>query len=193
MSDGGFAIQPEQESKEESTFETKPAQAPEPTAEQGGLDEVAIKELRALKEMAEAQEEAQKDTFLEEGEEGASGVYANTITGTEPVKSERMQDDILIEVEKILEEDLGELVSNMNAKDREKFEKKGLEVSGQIAQMVRTFKLKMEKVVILIREWLQAIPGVNKYFLEQEAKIKSDKIMHLEQERKEEAQNNIAT
>jgi hypothetical protein len=31
----------------------------------------------------------------------------------------------------------------------------------------------------LIREWLLIIPGVNKYFLEQEAKIKTDKIQQL--------------
>jgi len=34
----------------------------------------------------------------------------------------------------------------------------------------------------LIKKWLLLIPGVNKYFLEQEAKIKADEIVKMKNE-----------
>ena len=47
--------------------------------------------------------------------------------------------------------------------------------------MVRAYKVKVRDVVHLIREWLLVIPGVNAFFLEQEAKIKTDRILQYEQ------------
>ncbi len=190
MSNGGFVLHPEQEPKEEPTFESKPEAIPSPTVEQEGLDEVAVAELKALKEMAEKKAEEAPEHFLEEAAEEMEASSAATGTA-EPVAVEQPKDEVLKEVEKILEEDLGALVSGMSPDDRAKFEKKGLEVSGQIANMVRAFKLKMSKVVSLIREWLHTIPGVNKYFLEQEAKIKADKIMDLEEAMKTDTQNQV--
>ena len=35
------------------------------------------------------------------------------------------------------------------------------------------------KIIDVIKKWLSIIPGINKFFLEQEAKIKTDKIMEL--------------
>ena len=44
-------------------------------------------------------------------------------------------------------------------------------------------KLKVKKVVNLIKKWLTMIPGVNKFFLEQEAKIKTDEIVKLKEDK----------
>ena len=40
-------------------------------------------------------------------------------------------------------------------------------------------KIQVKKIFILIISWLKIIPGVNKFFLEQEAKIKADRILDL--------------
>jgi hypothetical protein len=40
-------------------------------------------------------------------------------------------------------------------------------------------KVNVKKVRDLIIKWLRIIPGVNRYFLEQEAKIKSDRLLEL--------------
>ena len=45
--------------------------------------------------------------------------------------------------------------------------------------MIETGKAVGRKILKLIRSWLKLIPGVNKFFLEQEAKIKTDKIVDL--------------
>jgi hypothetical protein len=55
--------------------------------------------------------------------------------------------------------------------------------------MVRGLKIHAKKVVELIRDWLLTIPGVNKFFLEQEAKIKTDRVLELEQTYREQKQN----
>ena len=45
--------------------------------------------------------------------------------------------------------------------------------------MIETAKLHLKKVLTMLREWLKMVPGVNRYFLEQETKIKIDKIIDL--------------
>jgi hypothetical protein len=73
----------------------------------------------------------------------------------------------------------------MSPEDRERFRAKGEEVAGEISVMVRDFKVEAKRVILLIRDWLLTIPGVNKFFLEQEAKIKTDRILELERERRD--------
>jgi len=48
-----------------------------------------------------------------------------------------------------------------------------------ISMSVRTAKFSFRKALGLIRDWLRIIPGVNRFFLEQEAKIKADKISDI--------------
>jgi hypothetical protein len=40
-------------------------------------------------------------------------------------------------------------------------------------------KFKARQVIDLLKKWLSLIPGINLYFLEQEVKIKTDKIMKM--------------
>lgn len=189
MTNGGFVLHPEQEPQEEPNFEAKTETTPAPPAEEEGLDEVAIAELKALKEMASEQKGEQG--FLEQASETRTPEAQAPGATAEPEIAVEQQDETFTRVEKILEEDLEDLVAGMNPEDKEKFEKKGLEVSGQIANMIRALKLKMEKAVSLIRDWLRTIPGVNKYFLEQAAKIKADKMMDLEEELRNDLQNTV--
>lgn len=95
------------------------------------------------------------------------------------------KDSGLAAIESILAEGLEELYGKMTPSEQQAFKKRGEEVASTIRQMIREAKVKMSRVLSLIRGWLGMIPGVNKYFLEQEAKIKADKIL-AQAEKKEE-------
>ena len=88
-------------------------------------------------------------------------------------------------IESILEEDLGELYNNLTPAEQKVFKVKGEQAAREIFKLVyHQTKIKVKKIITLIRDWLKAIPGINRFFLEQEAKIKADKII---QEIKEES------
>lgn len=85
--------------------------------------------------------------------------------------------DKQIKIEKILEQDLADIYSKMTPIEQQEFKKKGEETTTSIIQILNKPKFKIKNIVILIKNWLQIIPGVNKFFLEQTAKIKADKIV----------------
>ena len=107
-------------------------------------------------------------------------------TPTVPVASPPPKDETLLRIEQILEEDLGELYTKLPASAQPLFKQKGEEASLEIAGMVKHLSLKVKRALELVRKWLLTIPGVNKFFLEQQAKIKIDKIQELIDARKEE-------
>jgi len=83
-------------------------------------------------------------------------------------------------IETILEADLGEMYNNLTPKEQKAFKVKGEETTQSIFQLVyHKSKIKVKKIIKLIRNWLKFLPGINKFFLEQEAKIKADKIVAL--------------
>ena len=175
MSDGFLTPQPETPVLQPETVPEAPVQ--EVTSVQA--DE------QALEQAAE-----QADTFLEgEAEAGPLPVEQageQAAGGTTTSVGAAQKDEVTIAVEKILEEDLGTYFKTMPQDAQERFHKKGEEIAYQIADMVRTFKVKVRKVLTLIHDWLMTIPGVNKFFLEQEAKIKTDRILGLQESRREE-------
>jgi len=83
------------------------------------------------------------------------------------------------QIEKILSEDLVDIYRAMDANQKLIFKQKGEETASLIENLVQTAKATAKKVITLIREWLKLIPGVNKFFLEQETKIKTDKILAM--------------
>jgi len=85
-------------------------------------------------------------------------------------------------IEKIMEEGLGEAYQSMTADQQKVFKETGEKTASKIEQLLRKAKVKIKEILHLIREWLKIIPGVNKFFLEQEAKIKTDKILKIKNE-----------
>jgi len=82
-------------------------------------------------------------------------------------------------IDNILSEGLNEVFLKMNPAQQAVFKKTGEETVTKIGKLLMETKVKVNKIVDLIRKWLRLIPGVNKFFLEQEVKIKADKIMKL--------------
>ncbi len=83
------------------------------------------------------------------------------------------------QIEKILEEDLSSVYFNLPEEKREEFRYKGEATANQINVLLGSAKVKVTKIINLIKSWLTLIPGVNKFFLEQEAKLKADRIIKL--------------
>lgn len=89
------------------------------------------------------------------------------------VKSQQLQ-----EIEDLMTKELGEVYQRMSPEDQQKFKAKGEEVAQEIDSLLQRAKLTAKRVLHLIRDWLRLIPGINKFFLEQEAKIKAEEIIH---------------
>ena len=68
---------------------------------------------------------------------------------------------------------------------RQQFKQEGEKAASLIRQMMEKGKIHTRKVLGLIRRWLQLIPGVNRFFLEQESKIKTDRLLLIEEEQKQ--------
>lgn len=90
------------------------------------------------------------------------------------------------EIEELMSEGLSEVYQAMTPEQQAKFRAKGEEVATKIEVMMKTFSATAKKVVDLVREWLKLIPGVNKYFLEQESKLKTDHIIKMQRRKKKE-------
>jgi len=83
----------------------------------------------------------------------------------------------LIAIEKILSEGLEDLYKKLPDNRKTEFKQKGEEAASTIEKLMQSAKVQMKKVIGVIRDWLLMIPGVNKFFLEQEIKIKADKLL----------------
>lgn len=82
-------------------------------------------------------------------------------------------------IEKILEENMEEIYLKLSPEKQKEFRIAGEQTAKKINEILGKAKFKIKEIINLIRKWLSLIPGVNKFFLEQEAKIKADKIVSL--------------
>jgi hypothetical protein len=78
-----------------------------------------------------------------------------------------------------LAKDLDEIFINLPPDKRKEFKAAGEETARKINSMLDEAKIKIKKIISLIRDWLKVVPGVNRFFLEQEVKIKTDEILRL--------------
>lgn len=83
------------------------------------------------------------------------------------------------QVEKILESGLEEIYSKLPDDKKKEFKIIGEQTAIKINLLLNKTKIKIKNIINLIKKWLSLIPGVNKYFIEQEAKIKADEIVRI--------------
>jgi hypothetical protein len=84
-----------------------------------------------------------------------------------------------IAVDNILSEGLGETFLAMSPAKQKLFKEEGEKTVKKINILLDATKVNVNKIVTLIRKWLSIIPGVNRFFLDQEAKIKTDNIIKI--------------
>lgn len=102
-------------------------------------------------------------------------VGAKTASTAVPI----VRDDVMTRVEKIMEEDLADTFASLPPVKKQEFKIKGEETAYKISELLKKGKVKIKKIFKLILEWLMVLPGINRFYLEQEAKIKADKILAL--------------
>lgn len=153
------------------------------------LVEVAPKEIEKPKETLKKQPEAPKEV-AEEPKEAPSAAPPPSQPAEELVAP--VKDELTAEVEGVLAEDLEDLYTKLPPAKQQEFKLKGEEVAKDIRTMIDEGKVKAKKVVQWIKDWLKMIPGVNKFFLEQEAKIKTDKVLALIEEEKQRQEEEIS-
>ncbi|MCC6563413.1 hypothetical protein IT087_00805 [Candidatus Uhrbacteria bacterium] len=176
MSDGGFLGGPA------AVEQPKAVEVAQTNVEMSG-SEAESQERRQI------EVEQQKNAFLEQAQEPApttTVVPGSNQHAAAQITEEVPKDEITVEVEKILEYGLGDYIPDMPEEARQRFLKKGGEVAAQLSTMVHTLNVQVTLVVTLIKEWLLTIPGVNRYYIEQESKIKTDQIVELANVRRNE-------
>lgn len=117
--------------------------------------------------------------------EGLAGTFEQTkVLSAEPIVSAPLvsQSDLSPlekQVESVLEEGLNELYLSLPSAEQMEFKKGGEQAARQISRILTKVRVSVRQIIKIIRRWLSIIPGVNKYFLEQTAKIKAEKIIKL--------------
>ncbi|MBI2038083.1 MAG: hypothetical protein HYT15_04125 [Candidatus Magasanikbacteria bacterium] len=90
-----------------------------------------------------------------------------------------LKNEIVVKIEKIMEEDLNDSYQRLSPVAKQEFKLKGEQTAAQIQELLKGTHIKVKKILGLILDWLRMLPGINRFFLEQEAKIKTDKIIAL--------------
>ncbi len=140
--------------QEEQEGEKREVEAPEPTE-------------------STSQPESSTEQEVTEAEVSEAPTAAPTPVVAAPVVKDQMMQDI----ENILAEDLTDVFLQLTPEKRNAFKQAGEEAALKIKVMMEMGKVKAKKMLDIIRDWLRLVPGVNKFFLEQEAKIKTDKLV----------------
>ncbi|MGB0757089.1 MAG: hypothetical protein ACPGO5_01410 [Patescibacteria group bacterium] len=89
------------------------------------------------------------------------------------------QEQEMEEIEDILEEDLKDVYAKLDPATQKTFKESGEETTKMVFDLVHQTKIKTRRIVSVIAKWLRIIPGINKYFVEQEAKLKTDKVVEM--------------
>lgn len=105
-------------------------------------------------------------------------------TKKKPVIMPQVRDDITLKIEHIMSEGLTDAYRSLTPLQQQEFKLRGEQTAVQIRILLQETKIKVKKIFQLLIEWLKLLPGVNRYFLEQEAKIKADHIIALHQQNK---------
>ncbi len=176
----------------ESTLEEKAGITPEPSVEVSPdlTQEVSAETEENRAEIPETSVEAEVVESTSRAEE-QNPEPASVVSVQPAVQAPAERDRLTKEVEIILEEDLTEMFLAMTPAQQAKFKEKGEETLFKVRVALGQAKINASKIFHLIRSWLKIIPGVNRYFLEQEAKIKTDKILIVAEEEKAAAENQM--
>ncbi|MFH0873673.1 MAG: hypothetical protein V1846_02415 [Candidatus Komeilibacteria bacterium] len=109
-------------------------------------------------------------------EQARSEAQAKAVPLAVPAGNLPRKDPQLMTIEGVLAEGLDAAYMSMTEAKRQEFRLKGEVTAQSIRDLLVRGKATVSKIRALIMKWLQLIPGVNRFFLEQEAKIKADKI-----------------
>lgn len=146
----------------------KPEQTPTPNTEGVDVEHVTSPEIQSNTAGPEASDSAQI----------ASAAPSSNVPSASPIASPAEVQRIA-DIERILEEDLSEIYFKLPEAEKVKFRTTGEQTAREINTLLSSATVKLKKIIEVITGWLKLIPGVSKFFLEQEAKIKADRLLKL--------------
>jgi hypothetical protein len=88
-------------------------------------------------------------------------------------------------IEEILSQDLEIFTEKLSPIEKKKFEIKTEETAGAIEKIINSAKIASQKILNIIKRFLRLLKGVNRFFIEKESKIKTDKILDLAKKRQQ--------
>jgi hypothetical protein len=139
-----------------------------------------IRPIRPEKEI-QPENNIEKDSSGFRQAEGSGGVEmtGGIISATQTSQKQKEQET---KIEKILEEGLEDVYKKLPVQKQMEFRVVGERTAKDINLLIEKAKFSVAKILDLIKKWLSIIPGVNNFFIEQEAKIKADKIIKIKSE-----------
>lgn len=93
-----------------------------------------------------------------------------------PINAEVQQ---LQKIESVLAEGLQDIYTALPPAEQQKFKIAGEQAAREVSGLLAQVKVKVEAILAVLKRWLGTLPGVNKFFVEQEAKIKAEKLVRL--------------
>ncbi len=149
---------------------------PELNQESSDIEKESNVEVEKKIEQAQEQDSEKKKETLPKIEQADPNKLAGLAAQSSPASISKKRE---AEIDKILSEGLNDIYLKMSPNKREEFRVKGEETTKKINELLGQTKIKVKKIINLIKAWLKIIPGVNKFFLEQETKLKTDKILKI--------------
>ncbi len=104
---------------------------------------------------------------------------ASVSTSTAPSISDDYHLRREAEIDAFLSEGLSETFLAMSPEKQKVFKAEGEKTAKKINILLDATKVNVNKIIDLIKKWLKLIVGINRFFLDQEAKIKADKIVKI--------------
>lgn len=149
-----------------------PEQTPVPSTEGAEVERPATPEVQPSGESSSHLESKPATAIPSTNTQASTAPLANT------VDVQRLAD-----IERILEEDLSEIYFKLPEAEKVKFRTTGEETAREINTLLSAAQVKLKKIIEAITGWLKLIPGISQFFLEQEAKIKADRLLQLNNRR----------
>jgi len=132
---------------------------------------------------AEVRPEQKPEQKTEVASEKYTEAAIPVITKTAPVQTasrdRSAKSPELLEIEAIMSEGLDKAYMSMSTEKRQEFRRTGEQTAKNIQNLLTTGKATVQKIRALLIKWLKMLPGINKFFLEQEAKIKADRMIDM--------------
>lgn len=76
----------------------------------------------------------------------------------------------------------------MDPLTQKEFKEEGERTADEIRSLLAETKVKIHKLLKILTRWLRMIPGVSRLFVEQEAKIKTDRLLALRRRERNETE-----
>jgi len=158
-----------------------PQQVPEKSSNieyaEPGAQTPQVENEKALEGEKNSQELAAEQPSTAPQQQPAQSSHVSALkerVATPHTKSERVQ-----EIELIMSDGLADIYSTLDVTQQQAVKVEGEKAANEIEGLIEQGAVVAKKVLSILRNWLTKIPGVNKFFLEQESKLKTDKIMAI--------------